>query len=85
MAPPPRPPAFIAAESQLAAAAVAAAELDDDDGPPGSSSALAGLDLPLLLMLRPGLAQPPPGMGDGLLERDMAVLGVPAGAEGRIC
>jgi hypothetical protein len=35
-----------------------------------------GLDRPLA-MLRPGLAQPPPGTGDGLRDRDIGVVGVP--------
>ena len=39
--------------------------------------ALVGLDRPLLLIFKPGLAHPPPGTGDGLRERDMAELGVP--------
>lgn len=38
---------------------------------------LAGLDRPLELIFRPGLAQPPPGTGEGLRDKDM-VLGVPA-------
>lgn len=39
---------------------------------------LLGLLRPLL-MLRPGLAQPPPGTGDGDRERDIGSEGVPAG------
>jgi len=39
---------------------------------------LVGLDRPLA-MLRPGLAQPPPGTGDGLRDSDIGVVGVPAG------
>lgn len=42
---------------------------------------LDGLDRPLA-MLRPGLAQPPPGTGDGLRDRDIGVVGVP-GEEGQ--
>ena len=38
--------------------------------------ALVGLDRPLPI-LSPGLAQPPPGTGDGLRERDIGKLGVP--------
>lgn len=37
---------------------------------------LVGLDRPLP-MLRPGLAQPPPGTGDGLRDKDIGKLGVP--------
>lgn len=33
-----------------------------------------------LAMLRPGLAQPPPGTGDGLRDRDIGEVGVPGGA-----
>lgn len=36
----------------------------------------AGLDRPLA-MLRPGLAQPPPGIGEGLRDKDIGVFGVP--------
>lgn len=43
----------------------------------GRPLALAGLDLPLLI-LRPGLDQPPPGTGDGLRESDIGFEGVPA-------
>ena len=37
---------------------------------------LAGLDRPLL-MFKPGLDQPPPGTGDGLLESVIPGTGVP--------
>lgn len=36
-----------------------------------------GLEWPLLLTLRPGLDQPPSGVGDGLRDRDMLTFGVP--------
>ena len=39
---------------------------------------VVGLDRPLA-MLRPGLAQPPPGTGEGLRDRDIGVVGVPGG------
>lgn len=45
-----------------------------DTGP--EDGALAGLDLPLFIF-RPGLAQPPPGTGDGLRDNDIGVAGVP--------
>ena len=44
-------------------------------------NALVGLDRPLA-MLRPGLAQPPPGTGDGLRDRDIGVFGVPKERKG---
>ena len=50
--------------------------LDSHDAEPDEGP-LAGLDRPLTLMLRPGLAHPPPGTGDGLRERDIGVAGVP--------
>jgi len=37
---------------------------------------LVGLERPLVLM-SPGLAQPPPGTGDGLRDKDISELGVP--------
>lgn len=40
-----------------------------------SPYALAGLERPLPLIFRPGLDQPPSGLGEGLRERDM--FGVP--------
>lgn len=49
-----------------------------DKGPLEAEKALFGLDRPLVLMVKPGLAQPPPGIGEGLRERDIVVLGVPA-------
>lgn len=49
------------------------------EAPLEGEKTLFGLDRPLVLMVKPGLAQPPPGIGDGLRERDIpAVLGVPA-------
>lgn len=46
--------------------------------PRDPGNAVAGLDRPLDEMLRPGLAQPPPGTGDGLRDRDIGVFGVPS-------
>lgn len=40
----------------------------------------AGLDRPLSLTCgldKPGLAQPPPGLGDGLRDKDIGRFGVP--------
>lgn len=45
--------------------------------PLGPGKAVAGLDRPLVLMLRPGLLHPPPGPGEGLRERDIWKPGVP--------
>jgi hypothetical protein len=58
------------------------------DVPPfaGPRYAFAGLDLPLPFpygLVRPGLAHPPPGRGDGLRDNDMGILGVP-GIGGKI-
>ena len=53
--------------------------LDDShmaDVPLDPGNALVGLDRPLP-MSRPGVAQPPPGKGDGLRDRDIGVFGVP--------
>lgn len=47
--------------------------LDDCQWP----AVTVGLLLPLL-MSRPGLDQPPPGTGDGLRDKDMGSVGVPA-------
>lgn len=41
----------------------------------------AGLDRPLEFIVRPGVAQPPPGTGEGLLDRDIGWLGVPITVE----
>ena len=49
--------------------------------PLGPGKAVAGLDRPLVLMLRPGLLHPPPGPGDGLRERDIWRPGVPVMVE----
>lgn len=43
---------------------------------------LEGLDRPSV-MSRPGLDQPPPGMGDGLRDKDMGVFGVPKTEESK--
>lgn len=48
------------------------------EAPLEAEKPLLGVVRPLVLMVKPGLAQPPPGIGDGLRERDIpAVLGVP--------
>lgn len=47
------------------------------EAPLDAEKPLLGLDRPLVLMVRPGLAQPPPGIGEGLRESDIAVFGVP--------
>lgn len=48
------------------------------DAPPFVSPYdLDGLDRPLPLMFRPGLDQPPSGLGEGLRDRDMLMFGVP--------
>jgi hypothetical protein len=38
---------------------------------------LVGLDRPLAVMLSPGLAHPPPGTGDGLLDNDISEIDQP--------
>ena len=45
--------------------------------PPGVRIPEAGLDCPLGVC-RPGLDQPPPRAGEGLRDKDMGTLGVPA-------
>jgi hypothetical protein len=40
--------------------------------------------MPLPLIARPGLAHPPPGLGDGLRDNDMEPVGVP-GIVARAC
>jgi hypothetical protein len=63
--PPAEPIVFNLADSQMT-------------GVPFEEYPLTGLDRPLELMFSPGLDQPPPGTGDGLRDRDIGVLGVPA-------